>query len=273
VIRDLSLTLQAVLADDALASEFPELHAALVAFERPSDSFSPTATTLDLFLFDIRENLELRSGEPSVQRERGQVTLAPPPLRVACSYLVTAWPVGGGDLALQEHLLLGQALPVLARYPQIPARYLRGALVDEQPPLPMRVAQAGSPGEPHEFWAAIGNKMRAAFVVTVTVGMKVFADVAAQEVIVSAVRIGPPATPARYRIGGRVTNAAGLPMPDAVVRVEELGLVARTDWGGRFQVGAMPEGKYVLGVQGGSRARSVTVMVPPKPGSNYDVQV
>ncbi|HVE82799.1 MAG TPA: DUF4255 domain-containing protein, partial [Myxococcales bacterium] len=175
MIRDLSLTLQAILDDPALAADFPELAAAQIAFERPSDTFTPGSATVDLFLFDIRENAELRSNEPVVTRTGiGELTLEKPPKRIACSYLVTAWATGGGDLALQEHRLLSQALQVLSRYPQIPPSFLRGKLIGQEPDLPVIVAHAEGVREPHEFWAAIGNKMRPAFILTATVSIPVF---------------------------------------------------------------------------------------------------
>src|SRR5204863_5477003 len=113
MIRDLSLTLQAILDDSALSATFPELAATQVVFDRPVETFNPTQTAIDLFLYDIRENMELRSNEPTMRRLNGQAEIRRPPLRVVCSYLVTAWPVGGSDLALQEHRLLSQALQVL----------------------------------------------------------------------------------------------------------------------------------------------------------------
>src|SRR3954451_14788872 len=121
MIRDLSTTLQAILSDPSLAAPFPELSKALIAFDRPDDGFMPTQTTVDLFLFDVRENMELRSNEPKIQRLNGQAVIHQAPMRVACTYLITAWPVGGTDLALQEQRLLTQTLQVLSTYPRIPA--------------------------------------------------------------------------------------------------------------------------------------------------------
>src|SRR5215468_5165355 len=98
MIRDLSTTLQAILSDASLAVPFPELHQALIAFDRPDDSFKPAQTTVDLFLFDVRENMELRSNERRVERRNGPAVINRAPMRVACTYLITAWPMGGTDL-------------------------------------------------------------------------------------------------------------------------------------------------------------------------------
>src|SRR2546426_4907251 len=190
MIRDLSLTLQAILEDPALNTSFPELTAAQIVFDRPVETFNPTQTTIDLFLYDIRENMELRSNEPTMRRLNGQVELQRPPLRVACSYLITAWPIGGTDLALQEHRLLSQVLQVLSPYRKIPAPFLRGQLVGQEPPLPLLIAQTDGLKEPAEFWTAIGNKLRPSLTVTVTIGMEVFAPVTAPIVITEELRLG-----------------------------------------------------------------------------------
>src|SRR5689334_16419592 len=54
-----------------LAQELPSVH---VYFDAPDDKFGPTLPAIDLFLYDIRENRELRSNEWIMQRTNGQVT-------------------------------------------------------------------------------------------------------------------------------------------------------------------------------------------------------
>ena len=284
MIRDLSLSIQALMDDPALAGEFPELFGAQIAFDRPVESFNPTIPTIDLFLFDIRENVELRSNEPQLTRVGGQVSIRRAPMRVSCSYLLTAWPVSGGDLALQEHQLLGQALQVLSRYPHIPPQFVKGQLAGQAPPLPMLTAQNDGLREPHDFWSAIGNRMRASIVVTATIGLDVHAPVVAPEVTMSQVHLGPrlsadgpglaaSAGPPRFRIGGRVTNAASEAVVDASVNLLEIGLAAKTDEAGRYQLGAMAAGTYTVRVQKGAAVSTVSVTVPPAPGADYDVEI
>src|SRR6266550_4331337 len=100
MIQDLSQTLRTLLTKAAELSS--PLKGAQIVFDRPSDSFAPQQTTVDLFLYDVRENAELRSNEPTITRSNGQATVTPPPLRIACSYLVTAWPSGTGEVALLQ---------------------------------------------------------------------------------------------------------------------------------------------------------------------------
>ena len=56
MIHDLSETLRAILTQPGLP---PELGGAHIVFDRPADTFNPTQTTVDVFLYDLRENLEM----------------------------------------------------------------------------------------------------------------------------------------------------------------------------------------------------------------------
>ena len=283
MIRDLSTTLQALLSDPALAAPFPELHQAQIAFDRPDDSFKPAQTTIDLFLFDVRENMELRSNEPKIGRLNGQAVIHRAPMRIACSYLVTAWPVGGTDLVLQEQRLLAQVLQAFAAYPTIPAAFLKGKLVGQAPPLPMMASHPEELKNPAEFWTAIGNKMRASITVAVTVSMDVSPAVTAPIAKTSLVRLGERASPDAqalktagqtefYRIGGRVTSG-GNAVSGATVTILGAGLAARTDGSGEYVLGAISAGAHTLNVQANAATKQVDIAVPAPAGSNYDVQL
>src|SRR5205823_107766 len=120
----------------------PALSLAQISFDSPAPPFNPAQTTVNLFLFDVQENVELRSNEPKIVRNGNQSTLQQPPPRVACSYLVTAWPVGGVAIPFTEQLLLSQVFTALAAFPIIPDSFLAGALHGHQEPLPpMTVAR------------------------------------------------------------------------------------------------------------------------------------
>lgn len=206
MIRDLSETLQAILDDPLLGKQqpFQKLVEAQVAFERPSEQFNPSQTTLNLFLFDIRENVELRDKEPVVARGGdGKASIRRPPLRVDCSYLLTAWAVGstGPERVLEEHELLGMALQVLARYPTIEERFLRGSLKQQGRPMPLRVGgiDREEMKDTAGFWTALGNKLRPALVVTAT--LELLTSTQADE--------APLVTQGRLRLGLR--EAAGRP--------------------------------------------------------------
>lgn len=282
MIRDLSQTLQAMLSDPSLKTTFPELSVAQVAFDRPDDQFKPSQTTVNLFLFNIHEDMELRSNEPVVERLNGQAITHNAPLRVACTYLVTAWPVGGTDLALQEHRLLAQMMQVFARYPKIPDAYLQGSLVGQTPPLPMMTAQAAEMSNPQEFWTAIGNRMHPSITIKVTIALQIIQPVTAPMVTTEVVHLGVRSAPDQqqllpdtqsgsYRIGGTVTRA-GAPVAGAVVSVPGTTLTAQTGDDGRYVLDVMQSGPCTLHIVAGTDTKDLQVTIPAAAGSSYDVQ-
>jgi hypothetical protein len=283
LIRDLSETLRGVLSDPALAATYPELAAAQIVFDRPDDSFKPAQTTVDLFLFDVRENFELKSNEPVIERKNGQAITHPAPIRTACTYLVTAWPVGGTDIVLQEQRLLAQVFQVMHGYPKIPSPFLKGKLAGQAPSLPVLATHPDELKNPAEFWTAIGNKMRPSLTVAVTISMDVFNPATAPIVRTVDTRLGERAEDdvellnsitkqEFFRIGGKVTSS-GNPVEGAAVSLMNTGLAARTDSNGLYVIGAVNGGPYVLQVQSGAATKQVNITIPTTAGSNYDVQM
>src|SRR5512136_1093531 len=89
-----------------------------ISFATPDDQFPPSNVTLpaiDLFLYDVRENRDLRSNEWIVERQSsGAATREKSPVRVDCSYLITAWASATSNTApLDEHRLLGEVMTAL----------------------------------------------------------------------------------------------------------------------------------------------------------------
>lgn len=282
MIRDLSETLRAVLSDPTLSAKYPELAAALIVFDRPDENFKPAQTSVDLFLFDVRENFELRSNDPMIVRNNGQSVTYSAPVRAACTYLVTAWPVGGTDVVLQEQRLLSQVFQVMHGYPKIPNAFLKGKLAGQAPALPVLATHPDELKNPAEFWTAIGNKMRPSLTVMVTISMDVFDPTTAPIVKTAEVRLGERAEDDEllitdtvqdfFRIGGKVTSS-GNPLGGATVSLVNTGLASRTDSDGLYVIGAVQGGPYVLQVQSGATSKQVNITIPTKPGSNYDVQM
>jgi Pvc16 N-terminal domain/Carboxypeptidase regulatory-like domain len=268
LIRDLTESLDAFLNQPGLP---PELGGATIVFDRPSDPFAPTETTVDLFLFDIRENLELRNYEPVTRRVGNQTLTQPPPLRVSCTYLVTAWPVEGLDAPKQEHRLLSQALRLFAATPTLPAAFLTGSLVGQEPPLPMLLAQPDGIRNPAEFWAALGGRMKASLLLTVVFSMALADEIMAPAVISSGIKIN--SEPLFFRIGGRVTDAATNPAPGAIVELVGRGRSTITNTAGEFTLAAVAPGTYTLRATLGPSTQSRAITVPAAAGDDYNVQL
>jgi hypothetical protein len=177
MINDLDETLAALLHRE-LPSRMAEQ--VQISFAAPDDQFPPQSVTLpaiDLFLYDIRENLELRSNEVYLERRSdGTAVRTRAPVRVDFSYLITAWPSESvPDPSEDEHRLLGEVMRVLLRYPTIPEDVLQGVLVGQQPPLPVSSLQPGRLQSLGEFWQALGGKPKAALNYTVTASVDITA--------------------------------------------------------------------------------------------------
>jgi Pvc16 N-terminal domain/Carboxypeptidase regulatory-like domain len=232
MIRYLSETLKAVLQDPGLAIQFPELAGADVLFDRPLDTFNPAKLTVNLFLYDVRENTELRSNEFDVEIKNGLAISHPAALRLNCSYLVTAWATAGPDLPLQEHRLLTQVLTVLSRYPTIPGQFLKGSLVGQFPPLPMVALHPDALKNLAEFWSSLGSKLRASLTVTATISVPVFTDV--DDFLVTThmtnyVHGAPPVVETLIQVGGRVLDNTKQGIAGALVDLMDGGeIVLRT---------------------------------------------
>jgi hypothetical protein len=284
MIDDLSQTLRAILTQPGLPDP---LKSAQVVFERPADPFSPQQTTVDLFLYDIRENLELRNNEPVIEHNNGQVTTRRPPLRLACSYLVTAWAGGltGDAAALLEQRLLSQTLQVLYGQSSIDPSLLQGSLKGQEPPVPMDTALVDPQKNLSEFWTALGNKLRPSLTVRATISAaSVRAAETATMVITEHLRFGERTAPDKedtnpatleeqFRIGGQVIDASNQPVGAAAVTIVELGLATQTDAAGHFVLGTMKSGAFTLRVKAGAAQRDLAINVPASKGSNYNVQL
>jgi hypothetical protein len=174
MIDDLDRTLAALLEQELPSGLVEQV---TVTFATPNDQFPPPSVALpavDLFLYDLRENRELRRVEPDIERRNGVVFQTPAPVRVDCSYLVTAWASDSSTTpAYDEHRLLGEVMRVLLRHRTLPESVLRGSLRDQEQPPPATTLQSGHLQNLAEFWQALGGRARAALNYTVTLAVPV----------------------------------------------------------------------------------------------------
>jgi hypothetical protein len=173
MFQDLDATLAALLEAELAVENVA------VSFAAPDDQFPPSDTSLPaiaFFLYDVRENHDLRRGQWELDRQaNGTVTRKRPPVRVDCSYLITAWPSPSApDPAQDEHRLLGEVMKVLLRHPIIPEAYLLGELAGQDPPMPAKIIAEAQLHSLGEFWQAMGGKPKATLHYAITVGVDVF---------------------------------------------------------------------------------------------------
>lgn len=286
MIDDLDASLKALLN----ASEGPgTLPAALVSFETPERLYQPASNTINLFLYEVQENRDLRDPQPIIEPSGtpGVFNRRMPPLRVDCTYLVTAWAPAslttGAARVQAEHRLLSLALAWLSRFPLLPERFLSGTLArPPHPPISM-AARASVRAESGEFWSALGIPPRPAFLLTITIDLDLRWEDSGAIVTTLASTYGQSSNPElhqmqgttdeRIEIGGVLRDGAGQPVAGAWVRLEPGGYSAITDAGGRFRLNDVPRGTgYTLraGAPGLGTVERQPIDVPSLSGE-YDL--
>ena len=155
MIHEVDHALRTLMEREALAGTDVE-----VAFDAPTKDWAArrTAPTVDVYLYDIREDLR--------RRERGLVNSYDgdriisrqlPPRYFKLSYLVTAWTQRPED----EHRLLAALLGCFLRHEALPEDLVTGPLAD--PGLPVPVTIALPPPEDRSFadvWSALGGELK-----------------------------------------------------------------------------------------------------------------
>jgi hypothetical protein len=159
MIQDVDESLRALVKRDALNGSKAD-----VAFDAPTKEWSSrrNTPTVDLYLYDIREDLEQRevmwedirgdSRDPRLITER-----RPPPRRFKLSYLVTAWTQRPED----EHRLLSALLGCFLRHPVLPADALGGTLAEARQPIMLNIALPPPQDRSlSDVWSALGGELK-----------------------------------------------------------------------------------------------------------------
>ena len=140
-----------------------------VAFDAPTREWSSrrNAPTINLYLYDIREDLRRRErGLVNTYDERGTVVERRyPPRHFKATYLITAWTQRPED----EHRLLSALLYGFLHNETIPQELLTGRLAEIG--LPVTISVALPPPEDRSFadvWSALGGELKPSLDVVVT---------------------------------------------------------------------------------------------------------
>ncbi|MBW4631803.1 MAG: DUF4255 domain-containing protein [Iphinoe sp. HA4291-MV1] len=150
-----------------------------ITFEMPDKDWEtkPQKPKINLFLYDIRENHELRSNERFLTRNGVMGSETRDPVRMDLSYMITVWTKEVAD----EHWLLGNLLKALLRYPILPSEILQGEFdpknnpsVPPMPPLRAWVSQPERIPNGWEFWSAFEGGLKAGLSYVVTIPVQPF---------------------------------------------------------------------------------------------------
>jgi hypothetical protein len=273
MFHDLDITLKNILDDTRAPAE---LQSADVSFQTPDGQFKVDQATVNLFLNEVKENVELRDPLPITSRVNNGFEIRRPPVRVACTYMVSAWSNATGVTKVEEeHRLLGQAFAWLSAFPTIPDDSLADELANQPYPPPTMIAQLDGAQRGAEFWTALGIAPRPSFslVVTIALEIPVLQPVEAPQVttISTTYDVGASASEKLHRIGGWVIDSEGKGVEGAVVEVLEVGMRIVTDAAGRYLFDLLPSGAHRLRASApGYAPAEKTLVVPPKPVSPPD---
>lgn len=173
MIRDLDDTIEALLQQGAETGS--ELDQADISFDLPDADWRAglEILTVNCYLYDVRENRDLRTNEPLLQRsaDSTRASRRRPPVRIDCAYCITAWSPATDESVLEEHRLLNQVLTVLLRNPTIPSSVLQGSLVDQIPPYPTVIASPDGVKNQPEFWGALDQQLKPSLNYVVTLAL------------------------------------------------------------------------------------------------------
>lgn len=164
MIHDVDESLRALVRRDVLNGANVE-----VSFEAPTRDWSSrrNAPTLNLYLYDIHEDLtrrsvqfvETRGADGKVNGRRMQ------PRQFKLSYMVTAWTQRAED----EHRLLAAILHCFLRFDALPADILKGEVTEEWGPLRVTVGlPLPADRSISDVWSALGGELKASLDLVVT---------------------------------------------------------------------------------------------------------
>lgn len=164
MLHDLDRTLEKILVEQGRLNK-NEID---IAFDQPTSEWSARLSrpTVNIYCFDLRENVKLRSMERQVSRNGNNAYTSFPVRRMDLMYLVTAWARKIED----EHQLLWRALGALKRVPKLDPRDCEGELRLQTHDIPLVVADmTNNPMNLVDLWSVMDNQMRLGFTITATV--------------------------------------------------------------------------------------------------------
>ena len=286
MIADLDETIKKLLVED-LPIKNGEID---VKFDQPKREWSAKLVkpTVNFYLYDLRENTQLRrsqfdpAGNGNAREMISRMKKAPH--RIDCYYMITTWAAEPED----EHRLLTRTLMSLFRYPNLPEHILQGTLQNPRFPLNTHVARHDKLTNPAEVWSALDNEMRPSVSYTVTLALDPWSEVTGPIVRTFTLKAGQANQLPVYEvldegtagfeltyIGGMVRSKSddGEPQSGLEVAIKGRGWFDRTDDDGRYRLGAMPPGEYILVVwpeKGKPKEKKIKV---PASDGDYDLEI
>ena len=246
-----------------------------IRFETPKREWSASILrpTINFYLYDVRENHELRGTEwvPNIA-ENGLAMRKKNPSRLNLSYIITVWTNNIDD----EHRLLWNILKTLFRYPVVPDELLAGKLADQACPIETKTAQPdGLFNNPADFWTSLDNEIKPSINYVVTLPLDL--DITTTSPIVKSASVSteqidpkdllPVSVTGKLHEIGKKDKVIGR----AKIVARDARLATESDSLGRYSLGKLAPGKHIVQVLvSGKRIKETTLTVP---ADNYDIEI
>ena len=295
MLADLDETIRRLLIDE-LPVKNGEIE---ISFDQPEREWSSRLSrpTVNLFLYDVRENNVLRqhqwqqlnggrtpsTGSPANDAAPGLVHMKRTPMRVDATYVLSTWAADPTD----EHRLLTRCMLALFRYPILPADRLIGTLQNPPYDIQAKLAQHDALTDPTDLWNVMDNEMRPGVSYVITLALDPWQEITGPLVRTRILRFGQAqGLPSRRAlvpdeartdlvvIAGSVRSGTdGAPVPAIEVALKGTGYLATADAEGRFVLGSVPPGDYTLVAwPGEGKPKQRQIRIPAADG-DYDMEV
>jgi hypothetical protein len=254
-----------------------------IAFDMPPREWAAgiSKPTINLYLFDIRENTELKNpGAWTVRPGPNNTAIkGKPDIRVDLNYNITAFANNIED----EHRLLSRALLALLQNPVLPEDVLQGQVQGQE--IPTYVAQPrGLIQSPGDYWGALDNDLKPSIDYRVVVRMNLNQEITTGLVLTSNIRVGPMVDGigmgemegSSHHVGGTIHRKSEPEsgIPDVGVTLLERALDTVTDAKGRYQFSGVPAGIYTLVIAAPDQAEErQQITVPTDSDDRYDAGI
>lgn len=208
MIQEIDESLRRLVLRDAVNGSGVEL-----SFEAPTKEWASrrNTPTINIYLYDIREDLERREVEyEDIRDAEGRVVeRRPPPRRYTLSYLVTVWTQRPED----EHQVLSSLLAAFLQFDRLPPEILSESLAAQ--PYAIRTTVALPPPRDRalaDLWSALGGELKPSLDLVVTVPFDAGRVLAAGPPVLrepEIVAVDTADDGARETVGGREPAAVG----------------------------------------------------------------
>lgn len=284
MINDLDASLKAMLVGEAPSGS--SLSTASISFAVPDTTWQGQGTgmQLDVYLYRVIDNRELRSNQRfTTINTDGSTTTALFPSRIECSYVISAWDKGaeveGMEKEPDEHALLSDVIWVLWRNPTMPSKYLTGSLTTAYLAIPIVADESEDMAAKPDFWSGLDTYVRPAITCRVTIEMDLDnATSGAQATLIGMVseQIATGAADTLPAIiAGTIRNASSptVAVPDAWIQLDASAQTYLSDANGHFVIPNITTGSHTLTVRAVGYAQGARTFNVPDPSGIYDVSL